>query len=81
MNRREILARVGEAVEESSAEEIDWAAVSEETTVESFGFDSLAVLDLIFDLKQEFGVQIPVEEMLAMKTTGDLVTYLQNHAS
>lgn len=81
MNRREILARVGEAVEESSAEEIDWAAVTEETTVESFGFDSLAVLDLIFDLKQEFGVQIPVEEMLAMKTTGDLVTYLQNNAS
>ncbi len=80
MNREEILARVGEAIEESSTEEIDWSTVTEETTVESFGFDSLAVLDLIFDLKQEFGVQIPVEEMLAMKTTGDLVTYLQEHS-
>ena len=80
MNRQEILARVGEAVEESSAEEIDWNAVTEETTVESFGFDSLAVLDLIFDLKQEFGVQIPVETMLAMTTIGDVVTYLEENS-
>ena len=80
MNRQEILARIGEAVEESSAEEIDWSTVTPETTVESFGFDSLAVLDLIFDLKQEFGVQIPVETMLAMATIGDVVTYLEENS-
>ena len=80
MSRQEILARIGQVIEESSAEEVDWSTVTEETTVESFGFDSLAVLDLIFDLKQEFGVKIPVEDMLKIETAGALVTYLQEHS-
>ena len=81
MNRQEILARVGQVIEESSAEDVDWSTVTEETTVESFGFDSLAVLDLIFDLKQEFGVKIPVEDMLKIETAGALVTYLQERTA
>jgi acyl carrier protein len=81
MDRQETLARLGRVIEESSAEEIDWSTVTEEATVESFGFDSLAVLDLIFDLKQEFGVRIPVEDMLKIQTAGELISYLHEHTS
>lgn len=55
---------------------MDWSTVTEATTVESFGFDSLSVLDLIFDLEQEFGAEVEAKEMLALETVGDLVTLL-----
>ncbi len=81
MNRAEILKKLGEVIVDSSATEIDWSGVTENTTLESFGFDSLAVLDLIFDLEDSFGTSIETEDMLAMKTTGDLVTYLEKRIS
>ena len=77
MTRDEIFQQLGEVIEESSVEDVDWSTVTEEHTLESFGFDSLAVLDLIFDIESEFGVQLKAEEVLEMKTVGELVTYLE----
>ena len=80
MSREAILERLGQVVQESSADEIDWSTVTDGTTFASFGFDSIAVLDLIFDVEQEFGVQIAAEEILGKKTIGDLVTFLESDA-
>lgn len=77
MQRAEILKRLGTVIEESASEDVDWSDVDETTTLESFGFDSLSVLDLIFDLDQEFGTEIEAAELLKMNTLGDLITYLQ----
>jgi acyl carrier protein len=81
MTRAEILERLHSVMEESSVDEVDWADVDESTSIESFGFDSLSVLDLIFDLEQEYGVQIQPEEMPAIKQVGDLVTFLVERIS
>jgi acyl carrier protein len=81
MTRSEILEQLGSVIEESSVEDVDWSTVTENHTLESFGFDSLAVLDLIFDLESEFGVQINAEDILGMKTVGELVTFLETRAS
>lgn len=80
MTRDEIFRQLGEVIEESSVEDVDWSTVTEEHTLESFGFDSLAVLDLIFDVEAEFGVQLKAEDVLEMKTIGELVTYLESKA-
>ncbi|MEM1204202.1 MAG: acyl carrier protein [Acidobacteriota bacterium] len=77
MQRSDILERLGGVIAESAAEDVDWSVVTEETTVESFGFDSLSVLDLIFDLDQEFGTEIEASELLKVATVGDLITYLE----
>jgi acyl carrier protein len=81
MTREEIFKQLGEVIEESAVEDVDWSTVNEDNTLESFGFDSLAVLDLIFDLESEFDVQIKAEEILEMKTIGDLVTFLEAKSS
>jgi acyl carrier protein len=80
MTRDEIFEQLVSVIEESSVEDVDWSTVTEENTLESFGFDSLAVLDLIFDLEAEFSVQIKAEEVLEMKTVGELVTFLESKA-
>lgn len=76
MDRKGLFDRIGTVIDESAIEDVDWAEVSEETTIASFGFDSLAVLDLLFDLEQEFGVEISAKEILKVPTVGDLVTLL-----
>ncbi len=78
MERSDILKRLGNVIAESASEDVDWSTVDEDTTLESFGFDSLSVLDLIFDLDQEFGTEIEAAELLKMNTLGDLITYLNS---
>ncbi|MEM7351296.1 MAG: acyl carrier protein [Acidobacteriota bacterium] len=79
MQSRDILERLGGVIAESAAEEVDWSSVTADTTVEAFGFDSLSVLDLIFDLDQEFGTEIEAAELLKMVTLGDLINYLERN--
>jgi acyl carrier protein len=81
MAREDIFKQLGTVIEDSSVEDVDWSTVTEEHTLESFGFDSLAVLDLIFDLESEFDVKIKAEEVLQMKTVGELVTFLEARIS
>ena len=76
MDRKGLFDRIGTVIEESVIEDVDWSEVSETTTIATFGFDSLAVLDLLFDLEQEFGVEISAKEILKIPTVGDLVTLL-----
>lgn len=78
MQRSEILSKLGEIIGESSTEEIDWSKVTEDTELESFGFDSLSVLDLLFDIESGFGAQIPAEEILQMSTVGEIVSYIES---
>ena len=78
MDRQGIYERLRSVVAESSTTttaELD--AVAEDTMIAVLGLDSLAVLDLLFDLEEEFGVQITAEEIQRVATVGDLVTLLE----
>ncbi len=44
--------------------------------VEDLGADSLDVVELIMAFEDEFGVTLPDEDIAAMKTVGDIVTYI-----
>ena len=44
--------------------------------VEDLGADSLDVVELIMAFEDEFGVSLPDEDIAAMKTVGDIVSYI-----
>ena len=46
--------------------------------VEDFGADSLDVVDMITTLSDEFGVEIPDEEIENFHTVGDVVQYVED---
>ena len=46
--------------------------------VEDFGADSLDVVDIITTLSDEFGVDIPDEEIENFHTVGDVVQYVED---
>ena len=43
------------------------------------GADSLDVVELLMAIDDEFGIEIPDEEIENIKTIGDLVEYIQNN--
>ena len=45
--------------------------------VEDFGADSLDVIDMITILSDEFGVEIPDEDIENFRTVGDVVAYVE----
>jgi acyl carrier protein len=77
MTREEMFGKLGEIFEQSSASELDWSTVTESATIESMGFDSLTILDLLFDLEDALGVKIEAKEILAVKTIGQLLDFLE----
>lgn len=66
---REILADELELSEDEITMESD--------LVEDLGADSMAVVDLIMSIEDEFGVEVPDEDVEKVKTIGDTVRYIE----
>ena len=48
--------------------------------IEDLGADSLDIVELVMALEEEFGLDIPDEDADKLKTVGDALNYLQQHA-
>jgi acyl carrier protein len=51
----------------------------ESSFTEDLKADSLAVVELVLALEENFGVEIPDEETEKIKTVGDAITYIESH--
>ena len=52
----------------------------EASIMDDLGADSLDIVDLVMSLEDEFGVEIPDEEVENIKTVGDIVKYIEDNA-
>ena len=72
-----------ERIRELLAEQLD---IDEEkitmdsNILEDFEADSLDVVDMVMSLEDEFGVEIPDEEIENLHTVGDVVRYVEDNA-
>jgi acyl carrier protein len=64
-------------VKEILIEELDVPAdrIDLDADLESLGIDSLAVIELLFQVEEKLGVSLP-DERVPLKTLGDVVTFL-----
>jgi len=53
---------------------------AEASFVEDLGADSLDTVELVMAFEEEFGVDIPDEDAEQMRTVGDAIKYLKEHA-
>lgn len=81
MTDSEVMAKLQAVITKASPKPVDWAKVTAETTIASIGFDSLSMLDLIYDIQQGFGVEFDAEQMAGVRTVGDLVRFLASKQS
>ncbi|GAB4511826.1 MAG: acyl carrier protein [Haliangiales bacterium] len=49
--------------------------------VDDLKADSLAVVELVLSLEEEFTIEIPDEEAEKIRTVGDAVAYIETHSS
>ena len=79
MSVDEIFQTMRDLVSEQFA--MEPAEVTMDTSFEEdLGADSVDLVELSMALEEEFGVTIADEELPNMKTVGDLVKYLEDHA-
>jgi acyl carrier protein len=81
MNRSEIDRKLRDAMKRASSQAVDWETVTESATIESLGFDSLSILDLIYDIQQEFGLDFDPVELSGVKTVAGLIDFLASRAA
>ena len=51
----------------------------EKSFTDDLGADSLAIVELVLALEEEFGIKIPDDKVDEIKTVGDAVAYIKNH--
>ena len=73
MTPQEILAKLKETMPRVSPAKADWAAVDMATPIKTLGFDSLSIMDLAYDLSQQFGIEFDLMEAGPINTVGDVV--------
>ena len=56
------------------------AITMEASIIDDLGADSLDVVDLVMTLEDEFDIEIPDEEIENIKTVGDIVRFIEEHA-
>ncbi len=58
------------------------AAITEETSFkDDLGADSLDLFELIMGMEEEFGVEIPTDDLENILTVGDVIKYLKEHGA
>ncbi|MCE2559892.1 MAG: acyl carrier protein [Acidobacteria bacterium] len=76
-----MLDRLRDVLRDNAVEERDWDAVAPETTIESLGFDSLTILDVLYDVEEEFGIALEPKQVVKTRTVGEIVGLLQQHGA
>lgn len=73
-----MLEKIKEMVAENLG--VDAATITEESNFkEDLGADSLDLFELVMALEEEFGVEIPTEDLEQIVTVGDVITYVNAH--
>ena len=70
-----------EKVQEKVADQlgIDQEEIAMESSfIEDLGADSLDIVELLMALEEEYGLEIPAEELSDVETVGDIIEYLKN---
>ncbi len=74
----EILAKLGEIVNDIAGTPVENVQM-DKSFVDDLDVDSLAMVEIIVECENAFGVTIPDEESKKLVTVGDAVTFIEAH--
>ena len=59
---------------------IDADSISETSSFkEDLGVDSLDLFELVMELEEEFGIEVPSEDLENLATVADMAKYIEDH--
>ena len=77
MARAETLQRLRTLMARTGQVELDWNSVGENAAIAELGIDSLAMLDLIYDIQQEFRLEFDPQQLVKVRTVGQLAAFIE----
>jgi len=77
MNREQIIQGLKELLDAQDEIQVDTSVIQEDTELEQVGFDSLSILDFMYDVEQRFGIEMDVSDLVEMSKVRDLIDYLE----
>ena len=73
-----MLERIKELVAENLG--VDEADITETSSFkEDLGADSLDLFEMVMALEEEYGIEIPTEDLEKNATVGDVISYIESH--
>lgn len=73
-----MLDKIKEMVAENLG--VDAATITEESSFkDDLGAHSLDLFELVMALEEEFGIEIPTEDLEQIATVGDVIKYINDH--
>ena len=82
IKRRKKEKKMLEKLKEMIAENlgVDEEKITENSNFkEDLGADSLDLFELVMALEEEYGVEIPTEDLESIATVGDVIKYIEEH--
>lgn len=78
MTDQEIIEKLRDLMKATSQEDVNWDEMGPESAINDLGFDSLSILDLTYDIQQEFDIEFEAAEMVKIATLKDMVEFLKS---
>jgi len=77
MKRPEIISALKELLRAQKQVKVDIDALSEETSLSQVGFDSISILDFMYDVESRFNVRTEIADLVRMERVKDLIDHLE----
>lgn len=81
MDRQQITAKMKELLKKQKHLKTDAADIEETVKLDAIGFDSISIMDFMYDVEAEFGVETDIAELVGLETVGDMLDYLHSKIS
>lgn len=80
MTKDDIISQLRELLRAQKQLKTDIDAITLETRFDQIGFDSLSILDFMYEVENRFGTFPDMAELVKMQKVEDLVDFLATHA-
>ena len=77
MKRHEIISALKELLRAQKQVKVDVDTLGEETLLSQVGFDSISILDFMYDVESRFNVRTEIADLVRMERVKDLIDQLE----
>jgi len=77
LGRDELRTALADLIASQPDLEVDVQAIEESTKIEDIGFDSISILDFMYEIEGKFGIELAVRDLVEMVQVKDLLDHLE----
>lgn len=81
MDRTEISAKMVKLLMKQKHLKTDTKDITDTVKLDAIGFDSITIMDFMYDVEEEFGIETEIADLVKLETVGDMLDYLQSKTS